>query len=92
MEGLSCVEAIKEGLVPIIAKGSVTAAWHFALDERSIFPESDARALAARIDWWIEHPRERIMMGRRYAESIRKYDIERSIDRIIQMYEASMHT
>ena len=92
VEGLSCVEAIKEGLVPIIAKGSVTAAWHFALDERSIFPESDARALAARIEWWIEHPRERIMMGRRYAESIRKYDIERSIDRIIQMYEASMHT
>ena len=90
VEGLSCVEAIKEGLVPIIAKGPVTAAWQFALDERSIFPESDAKALAARIDWWIEHPQERIQMGGRYAGSIKNYNIEDSIDRIIQMYKESM--
>ena len=90
VEGLSCVEAIKEGLVPIIAKGPVTAAWQFALDERSIFPESDAKALAARIDWWIEHPQERILMGSRYAGSIKNYNIEDSIDRIIQMYKESM--
>ena len=90
VEGLSCVEAIKEGLVPIIAKGPVTAAWQFALDERSIFPESDAKALAARIDWWIEHPQDRVLMGSRYAGSIKNYNIEDSIDRIIQMYEESM--
>ena len=90
VEGLSCVEAIKEGLVPVIAKGPVTAAWQFALDERSIFPESDSKALAARIDWWIEHPQEHMEMGARYAESIKGYDINDSIDRIIQMYEDSM--
>ena len=91
VEGLSCVEAIKEGLVPIIAKGPVTAAWQFALDDRSIFPESDAKALAERIDWWIEHPQERMQMGGRYAESVSRYNIDDSIDRIIQMYEDSLH-
>lgn len=91
VEGLSCVEAIKEGLVPIIAKGPVTAAWQFALDDRSIFPESDAKALAERIDWWIEHPQERMMMSGRYAESVKRYNIDDSIDRIIQMYEDSLH-
>ena len=90
VEGLSCVEAIKEGIVPIIAKGPVTAAWQFALDSRSIFPESDAKALAERIDWWIEHPQQRQEMGSRYAESVKNYNIEDSIDKIIKMYEESM--
>ena len=70
VEGLSCVEALKEGAVPVIAKGPYTAAWRFALDDRSIFPVFDAKALAERIDWWIEHPQERMRMGKEYAESI----------------------
>ena len=79
------------GLVPLAhTRRLTTAAWQFALDERSIFPESDSKALAARIDWWIEHPQEHMEMGARYAESIKGYDINDSIDRIIQMYEDSM--
>lgn len=90
VEGLSCAEAIREGVVPVIAEGSLTATPQFALDERSLFPESDARALAERIDWWIEHPEERIEMGKRYAESIHKYNAEDSTCQIIQMYKDSI--
>ena len=91
VEGLSCAEAIMEGVVPIIAEGKLTATSQFALDDRSLFPESDAKALAERIDWWIEHPKEREEMGKRYAESVRKYSAKDSTDQLIQMYKDSMN-
>lgn len=90
VEGLSCAEAIMEGVVPVIAEGKLTATSQFALDERSLFPERDARALAGRIDWWIEHPEERKAMGPRYAESVRKYNAGEATDQMIQMYKDSI--
>ena len=90
VEGLSCVEALREGAVPVIARGPVTATSQFALDERSIFPARDAKALAARIDWWIEHPEERAQMGLAYAESAKKYDINLSTAAIIDMYKKAI--
>ena len=91
VEGLSCVEAIMEGVVPVIAEGRLTATSQFALDGRCLFPESDAKALAARIDWWIEHPEERMEMGSRYVESVRRYSAKESTDQIIQMYKDSIN-
>lgn len=90
VEGLSCVEALREGAVPVIAEGKVTATAQFALDERSIFPAGDAKALAERIDWWIEHPEERERMGDAYAESVKKYDINLSIRSMIEMYNKAL--
>lgn len=86
VEGLSCVEAIAEGVVPVIAEGQLTAASQFALDERSMFPESDSKALAQKIDWWIDHPEERSGMERLYAESVEKYSASGSTAEIIRMY------
>jgi glycosyltransferase involved in cell wall biosynthesis len=90
VEGLSCAEAVMEGVVPVIGEGRLIATPQFALDERSLFPVSDSRALAERIDWWIEHPEERIEMGKRYVESIRKFNAEDSTRQIIQMYKDSI--
>lgn len=90
VEGLSCLESIREGLVPLIAEGPLTATSQFALDERSIFPAHDARSLAARIDWWIEHPQERMKMGQAYADSARKYDIRQSTKAMIDMYRKAL--
>ena len=87
IEGLSCIEAIREGAVPIIASGKMTATSVFALDERSTFPERDSKTLSEKIDWWIEHPQERLEMGRKYAEYARKFNISDSMDAIIRMYE-----
>ena len=90
VEGLSCAEAIMQGVVPIIAEGKLTATSQFALDERSLFPESDAKALAERIDWWIEHPQERAEMGQQYAESVKRYDAKEANSRMIEMYRDSI--
>lgn len=90
VEGLSCLEAIREGAVPVIAEGYLAATSQFALDQRSIFPEKDAKELAEKIDWWIEHPVERLRMGQIYADSARKYAIEASIAGIIDMYRSAL--
>lgn len=91
VEGLSCLEAIQQGVVPVIADARVSATSQFALNERSIFPASDPKVLAERIDWWIEHPEERKKMSGEYIESARCYDILDSVQRIIRMYEEALN-
>ena len=90
VEGLSCLEAIQQGTVPVIARSRLSATQQFALSEQSLFPVGDARQLAERIDWWIEHPTERKEMSRRYAESVSHYDINDSTQQIIHMYEEAL--
>ena len=90
VEGLGCLEAIKEGAVPIISQGELVGTSDFALDDRSIFPAGDAKALADRIDWWIEHPQEREIMGQKYADFSRKFDIGKSITSLIEMYNKAL--
>jgi len=90
VEGLSCIEAIREGLVPIISEGPMIATSQFALDDRSLYPMRDAKVLAQKIDWWIEHPEERIKMGQAYADSVNKYEIHKSIASLIEMYQKAM--
>lgn len=87
VEGLSCVEALRDGIVPIIAKGELSATSQFALDDRSVYPVHDAKALAEKIDWWIEHPEENEKMRAAYAESAKKYDQELTTKMLIQMYK-----
>ena len=92
VEGLSALEALQQGVVPIIAEGELTATSQFALDERSLFPTKDPKALAECIDYWLDHPEERALMGWRYAESTEEYDIHKSIAALIDMFRASAAT
>ncbi len=64
IEGISCMEALACGLVPIISDSRLSATMQFALDERSLFRAGDAADLAAKMDFWIEHPEERLKNGR----------------------------
>lgn len=90
VEGLSCLEALQQGAVPIIAEGDLTATAQFALDARSRFPERDAQALADRIDYWLGHPEERAEMAGKYIRSTEKYDISRSIAALEEMFRTAI--
>lgn len=90
VEGLSCIESIREGAVPVIADGPLTATSKFALDDRSKYRVHDARDLARKIDYWIEHEDERIAMGPVYARSMGNFDIHKSIEELICMYQKSI--
>jgi glycosyltransferase involved in cell wall biosynthesis len=90
VEGLSCVEATREGLVPVIGTGELVGTGSFALTPESLYPVGDSRALAEKIDWWIEHPEERNRMAQKYADAARKYDIDKSIEALKDMFKAAM--
>ena len=90
VEGLSALEALQQAVVPVIAKGELTATSQFALDEHSLFPTKDPEALAACIDYWLDHPVERQEMGWRYAESTEEYDIHKSIAALIDMFHQAV--
>ena len=90
VEGLSCLEATREGLVPIIGEGRLVGTSCFALCPESLYPARDSRALAERLDWWIEHPEERNRMSQEYADAARNYDIEHSIDALTKMFEQAL--
>lgn len=90
VEGLSALEALQQAVVPVIAKGELTATSQFALDEHSLFPTKDPEALATCIDYWLDHPVERQEMGWRYAESTEEYDIHKSIAALIEMFRQAV--
>lgn len=90
VEGLSALEALQQGVVPIIAEGELTATSQFALDDHSLFPTKDPKALAECIDYWLDHPEERSVMGLKYAESTEDYDIHKSIAALIDMFHQAI--
>jgi glycosyltransferase involved in cell wall biosynthesis len=90
VEGLSIMEAMQQGAVPVIAQGSHTGTSHFALSDRSVFQEKNEKELAEKIDWWLSHPKERWEEGKRYAESMKKYNIDKSAAALIDMFKAAI--
>lgn len=87
VEGLSCLESLRQGVVPIIAQGPLTATSQFALDGRSLFPSRHPEILAERIDYWLSHPDERKKMSEKYIQSTKKYNIDKSISALSAMFE-----
>ncbi len=87
VEGMSCMEAICTGIVPIIAEGKLTATSQFTDNEKSLYPAGNAKAIAARIDYWIENEKERKEEAQKYIGIERQYLFEDTITQTIKMYE-----
>lgn len=86
VEGLSIMEAMQQGAVPIIAQGPITGTYQFALDDRSRFHQKDARELAGKIDWWLDHPAELDSMREAYVNEMKNYSIETSVRELRKMF------
>lgn len=91
VEGLSCLESLEQGTVPVIAKAHFSGTDQFALDRRSLFKAGDAKGLARKIDYWYEHPKELHEMAAKYAASTKEYDISQSIEQLIGMFEMAIN-
>ena len=90
VEGLSIMEAMQQAAVPVIAKGQHTGTSQFALSDRSVFQQRNEKELAEKIDWWLSHPKERWEEGKRYAESMNNYNIDKSAQALIEMFKAAI--
>lgn len=91
VEGLSIIEALQQGAVPVIAYGPITGADQFALDERSRFAQGNAQELAQKIDFWLDHPDQMDAMRGRYIEEMQRYVIRNSAEQLIQMFQEAIH-
>ncbi len=90
IEGIACLEAIASGIVPVIASSRTSAAWHFALDERSIFPSGKAKILTEKIDFWLENGALREETGKLYHEHAKKYQLEHSLNLLEEMFKQAV--
>ena len=90
VEGLSCMEAIQLGIVPIIAKGELTATSQFALSDKSTFIQKNAKDLAAKIDYWLDDDKRRKEEAVKYIGLGNKYNIDYSIKELIKMFEDAL--
>ena len=85
IEAIACLEALSCGLVPVISDSKRSATRFFALDERNLFPCGDSAALAERIDWWLDHPKEKAARSRAYLGYTKQFDFDLCMDRMEQM-------
>ena len=85
-EGISCLEAISCGLVPIISNSPRCATKAYALTDRSLFQFDSPKDLAAKIDWWLDHPQDRARWGSRYAENAAgQFDQQKCMEQMERM-------
>lgn len=87
IEGISCLEAISCGLVPVISDSRMSATAQFALSPDHLFSSGNPQALAQRIDDWLDHPQELEAARQEYRRFIRPYDLDNSIHRIESVYD-----
>ncbi len=85
IEAISCLEAIACGLVPLINNAKRSATRYFGLEENNLFDEDDAKDLARKIDYWIEHPKEKKACEERYAGYSKEFDFETCMERMHDM-------
>lgn len=90
IEAISCIEAFASGLVPVIANSCRSATPQFALDERSLFEAGNPRALAEKIDYWLENISEREKSEKLYAEAGKKYHLDHCAAKAEEMFKEAI--
>ena len=90
IEGISCMEALACGLVPVISDSPLSATGQFALCAESLFRAGDADDLARRIDYWVEHPEEKRAYAERYALRQDENRVEACVARAEEMYASAI--
>ena len=63
-------------VVPVIADSPRSATKYFALGEKNLFHYNDPVSLSERIDYWIEHPKEKDECSLAYQGFTRRFEQE----------------
>lgn len=89
-EAISCIEAFCSGLVPVISNSPKSATSQFALNDHCLFNAGDPCDLAEKIDYFIEHPEEKQLLEKEYAEYGKQYNIEDCVCRMEEMFREAI--
>ena len=89
LEGIACLESIACGKLTIVSNSENSATKNFAIDEKCVFKRKNPKDLARVIDYWIEHPEERMEYESKYLASSAVY---RQEDCMLKMEEMIFET
>ncbi len=85
IEAISCLEALACGLVPVISNSPRSATNKFSLMEESSFDYRSSNSLRDKIDYWIEHPKEKEEASHIYSEFVKQFDFTLCMQKMEQM-------
>lgn len=74
-------------LIPIINNSPNSAAPAYAIDEKNLFNYNDAADLAEKIDYWLDHPKERNERSLEYLDFTKKYSLAESMSAMEKMFK-----
>lgn len=86
VEGMSAMEAFASGAVPVIARAPLSATDEYAIQKEMIFPCGNSDVLAARIDYWFEHPQERISASKKMQKKAEALTVKKSAEKLLELY------
>lgn len=88
-EGIACLEAMACGKVILSSDSPKSATRFFALSPDNRFRFNDPDDLAARIDYWLEHPAEKERCAKAYLKFASRFDSEKCMDLMERMFYAA---
>jgi len=95
IEAISCLEAIRCGLVPVIADSPRSATPAFALGKNNLFECGNADDLASKIDYWFDHPEETARCSESYLGFTEQFaqitcmeKMESMLEEVVKKHEA----
>lgn len=86
IEGISAIEAIACGAVPVISDAKLSATSSFALSPHSIFKHGSSSSLRKAIEYFITHPSERQGLSEAYQQEGESFHLERMVAKMEEMF------
>lgn len=90
VEGMTCLEAIACGCVPIVSDSPKSATSQFVAHPKSLFQHGNCNDLANKIDWWIEHPDDLRAHHEIIADYAKNFSVELSMRAYVKMFEKAV--
>jgi len=87
LEAISALEAISCGLTPVLSNSKKAAIRYFALTPNNLFRWSSSKDLAAKIDYWIEHPEEKKQNSEQYLGFAKQFDFTLAMNEMERMFK-----
>ena len=86
LEGIACLEALVCGLVPIVSDSERSATKSFALTDNNLFKCNNHIDLKNKIEYWIEHPQEKMELKKQYIKYGENFNIEDCMNKMEKMF------
>lgn len=87
LEGIACLEALALGKFTIVSDSPDSATRSFAADESCTFKNRKPKDLARVLDYWIDHPGEREIYRKKYAEMAETLRQGKCMAKMEEMFE-----